>query len=428
MSNEQILGKVLIVDDNQTSIQLLNELLQHHCYETDTATNGKSVLRKVLFNEPELILLDVMMPHMDGFEVCSILKGNEKTQEIPIIFMTALDEPAHKVRGLSLGAVDYITKPFQKAEVLARIHTHISLYRLNQEIKQQSLALTQALAEKDRAFEELQRTQMQLIQQEKMSALGQLVSGLAHEINNAIGIIHSNIPHISSYTEDLLTLVASYQTSYPHPNPQITAILKELELEFVEEDLRRILDSMDKGSDRIQHIMGALKSFSHLDEVGIKSVDLCQGMDITLEILQSRLINADQQQPAIKIDKHYESIPLVRCDPADLNQVFMHLLNNAIDAIERRYHHQLQTRETIYPGKIKITIAHRKEYVTINIEDNGDGIKQEHQQKLYDPFFSTKQIGTGKGLGLAATHWLIVNKHRGKSLVIPPRVKPLTLR
>jgi signal transduction histidine kinase len=187
-----------------------------------------------------------------------------------------------------------------------------------------------------------------------------------------------------------------------------------MELDFLEDDLRRILDSMDKGSDRIQHIMEALKSFSHLDEVGIKSVDLCQGMDTTLEILQSRLINADQRQPEIKIDKHYQSIPLVRCDPADLNQVFMHLLNNAIDAIERRYQHQLQTAETIYPGKITITIVHCREYVTIEIEDNGDGIKQEHQQKLYDPFFSTKQIGTGNGLGLAAAHWLIVNKHKGK--------------
>ena len=200
--------KILIVDDNPTNLKVLSDALRDQGRTTLVATDGESAIEQVDYALPDLILLDVMMPGIDGFETCRQLKANPRTQRLPIIFMTALSDPVDKVKGLELGAVDYITKPFQHEEVLARIKLHLNLFYLNNRLEQRVLERTQAL---EGSLNQLQTAQLQLIQSEKMSVLGQLVAGIGHEINNPIGCIDGNIKHAVSHIQDLLGLISLYQ-------------------------------------------------------------------------------------------------------------------------------------------------------------------------------------------------------------------------
>ena len=205
------------------------------------ATDGESAIEQVDYALPDLILLDIMMPGIDGFETYRQLKANPRTQRLPIVFMTALSDPVDKVKGLELGAVDYIIKPFQHEEVLARIKLHLNLFYLNNRLEQRVLERTQEL---EGSLNQLQTAQLQLIQSEKMSVLGQLVAGIGHEINNPIGCIDGNIKHAVSHIQDLLGLISLYQEIYPTPDPQITTRLEEIEVDYLAEDLPKLLKSI----------------------------------------------------------------------------------------------------------------------------------------------------------------------------------------
>jgi signal transduction histidine kinase len=256
---------------------------------------------------------------------------------------------------------------------------------------------------------ELQRTQAQVIQNEKMSSLGQLVAGVAHEINNPVNFIHGNLTHVEDYSRDLLEMIQLYQHHYPNPVPDIQTKAADLDLDFIREDFPNTLSSMKMGTDRIRAIVLSLRNFSRLDEAEIKAVDLHEGIDSTLLILQHRL-NATSDRPAIQVIKDYAQLPLVECYPGQLNQVFMNILANGIDALEEREKQSLQEN----PSQITIRTSVIDGWAQIEISDNGCGIPPEIQPKIFNPFFTTKPIGKGTGMGMSISYKIITEKHHGK--------------
>ncbi len=286
--------------------------------------------------------------------------------------------------------------------------------------------LAQAQANRlETALHELQRTQFQLIQSEKMSSLGQLVAGVAHEINNPINFIYGNLSHAEAYTWDLLSLVNLYQQFFPAPPPEIEAQIESIDLDFLTADLPRLINSMQVGADRIREIVKSLRTFSRLDEAEMKAVDIHAGIDSTLMILQSRL-KANTKRPAIELLKEYGALPQVECFPGQLNQVFMNLLTNAIDALEELNVDRMPienstqtnpppTREQPVPPRIRIsTQVVEENRIAISITDNGSGMTHEVCSHMFNPFFTTKPIGKGTGLGLPICHSIVVEKHKGE--------------
>ncbi|MBE9077849.1 CBS domain-containing protein [Romeria aff. gracilis LEGE 07310] len=262
-------------------------------------------------------------------------------------------------------------------------------------------------------LETLQNTQAQLIQQERMAGLGQLVAGIAHEINNPVNFIHGNLTPASQYVHDLLGLIAQFQQQYPNPTPIIQAEMDAIELDFLTEDFPKLLDSMQVGTERIREIVKSLRNFSRLDEAEFKQVDVHEGIDSTLMILHSRL-KERAGHPGIRVVKAYGELPKVDCFASQLNQVFLNLLSNAIDAVEN--HDQQRSLEAIQaePGTIRITTeVTDQNWVCIRIADNGPGIPENIRAQVFDPFFTTKPVGQGTGLGLSISYQIVQDKHSG---------------
>jgi signal transduction histidine kinase len=269
-------------------------------------------------------------------------------------------------------------------------------------------------AELKNTLAELQRTQAQVVQSEKMSSLGQLVAGVAHEINNPVNFIHGNLNHVQIYTQDLLRFVQLYEQHNPNPVSEIQTAAEDIDLKFLQEDLPKLLASMKLGTDRIRQIVLSLRNFSRMDEAEYKAVDLHDGIDSTLLILQHRL-KATSDRPEIEIIQDYATLPLVECYAGQLNQVLMNILVNSIDAIEENAAKHTYQELKDNPGRITIrTSVIDAAWVEVAIVDNGGGIPQEVQQRIFDPFFTTKPIGKGTGMGMSISYQIITEKHNGK--------------
>jgi len=414
---------ILVIDDNPTNLGVLYGALSSTGHDILVEMDGRSGLTQAQKNPPDLILLDVMMPGIDGFETCRLLKADPSLREIPVIFMTALSDAVDKVKGLKLGAVDYITKPFQQDEVVARIDVHLQLRKMRLELARQNEKLEQKVQERtaklSKALDDLREAQTQLVQTEKMSSLGQLVAGVAHEINNPVNFIHGNLEHISDYAQNLLELICLYQQRCPSNDPEIQEFLEELDLEFVVDDVPKTLSSMKLGVDRIRQIVKSLRNFSRLDEAIMKPVNIHDGIDSTLLILQHRLKARAGKLP-IEVFKDYGNLPNIECYAGQLNQVLMNIINNAIDALQEKEDWQssnsaLSNSVDRTPSSISIrTQAVSPDWIRIVIEDNGLGIDEANKAKIFDPFFTTKPVGKGTGLGLSIGYKIVTEKHGGR--------------
>jgi two-component system NtrC family sensor kinase len=331
-------------------------------------------------------------------------------------------------RSLELSSEELLTANTQLQQLIKSVEVQV------ESRTQELLAANAALA---KALEKLKATQMQLIQTEKMSSLGQLVAGVAHEINNPINFIYGNLEHAEGYINDLLELIAVYQQWVPPTIPEIQHKSQAVDLDFIQHDLPRLLASMEHGTDRIREIVMALRTFSRMDESDLKYVDIHQGIKSTILILESKLKAAGNSRP-IDIVCQYGDLPNVECYAGQLNQVFMNLLSNAIDALHDKQwatneqHYRFDTLDLNHLDKLNLPPALAEiqgqdspmiliqsqqlvdDHVRISIADNGPGISPQHQQRLFDPFFTTKPVGQGTGLGLSISYQLITERHRGR--------------
>ncbi|WP_448267206.1 hybrid sensor histidine kinase/response regulator [Nostoc sp. DSM 114159] len=402
---------ILVVDDTTTNLEIVFDILTNVGFKVIAENDGERALKQVEYQLPDLILLDVMMPGIDGFETCKRLKANSATCDIPVIFMTANSDTHSKVKGLNIGAVDYITKPFHQEELLARIKTHLQLRNLTKTLEKRVLERTSALS---RALKDLQESQLQLVQTEKMSALGQLVAGVAHEINNPVGFIHGNLGHASVYFQNMINIIDLYQEHYPNPVLEIQEEIAAIDLKYILADLPNLISSMKEGVQRIRNISTSLRTFSRADSDRKVYCNIHDGIDSTIMILKHRL-KASEDRPDIQVIRDYDILPELECFIGQLNQVFMNLLANAIDALEESNVGLTYMEIEANPNQILIqtTLTEDKNYILIRIKDNGVGMSADVQKKIFDYLFTTKPVGQGTGLGLSIARQIVVEKHGG---------------
>ncbi len=298
--------------------------------------------------------------------------------------------------GLGTGGIVLLLRPLS-GQVLIKTHE-----------------LEQQIREKTAAIEELKNTQTQLIQTEKMSGLGQLVAGVAHEINNPVSFIYGNLKHAEEYIQNLMELIQLYQNTDANSPTDIEEYIEEIDLEFLKADLPKLLNSMKEGATRIRDIVRSLQNFSRTDEAGIKPVDVHEGIESTLLILQHRL-KAQSNRSGIQITKKYGELPPLECNVNQINQVFMNILANAIDALDCYKQQQTSCECKANSGAIQITTEFlESKWVAVRIADNGPGITQTLRDRVFEPFFTTKPVGQGTGLGLSISYQIIVEQHGGK--------------
>lgn len=409
------MSKILVVEDDSTTRLFLKRDLQLEGYQVVVAKDGAEGLLQAQQLQPNLIICDWVMPLMDGVEVCRQVKADPQLATTFFILLTSREAIADRVAGLDAGADEFLSKPIDPKELQARVRAGLRQYQLTQE-------LSQANQQLNLAMQELQQTQTRLIQSEKMSSLGQMVAGMAHEINNPVTFIYGNLSHASIYIQNLLDLVSLYQKHYPNPDAEIKQQSTIIDLDFLVQDLPNLLSSMKTGAQRIYQIVQDLRNFSRLDEAEMKLANLHEGIDNTLNLLKHRL-HANGNGSIIQVIKEYGNLPLVECYPKQLNQVFLNILTNAIDFLEEETEPLVVGSKpessplptSYYPlPTIRIQTEVLDNNIQIKIADNGPGMTAEVHQKLFDPFFTTKPVGKGTGMGLSISYQIVVQRHGGQ--------------
>lgn len=402
---------ILIVDDVPDNIRFLSNFLMGKGYAVRKATSGRSAIKAIESLVPDLVLLDIMMDGMDGYEVCKWIKDESCAQDIPVIFLSAGDSINEKVKAFQIGGSDYITKPFYLEEVLARIETQLTISRLQKQLEQQNVQLHSAL-------ENLQKNQEHLIQTEKMATLKKIVAGVSHEVNNPLSFILCNIDPARHYLADFADLVNRYQTLHDlkkirdDGSPQVSEpseLGRAIDFSFIIQDFNRLLNSIENGADRIYRVTQSLKNFTHLDETGLKKLDINQNLEHTLNLLQDRLSN---QGHLIQVQREYGEVPLIDGYPDQICQVFFNILVNAIEAVVDKFGQG--TSQDVSPMITITTAALEDHSVRIRIHDNGIGIPEMNHSRIMQPFFTTRPAGHGLGLGLVTCKRIIEEVHGGR--------------
>jgi signal transduction histidine kinase len=409
---------ILVVDDTRLNLMVLSQMLKERYQVLQASCGTEALALAAATPTPDLVLLDVMMPGMDGYEVLQELRANPATSEIPVIFITALAADDNEERGLTLGAADYVTKPVRPAILLARVRNQLELKHTRDELRRQNQTLDLHVKDRTAALEiehenlksalrhqrelnhKLEDAQNQLLQSEKMASLGQLAAGVAHELNNPISFVHSNLGTLEGYLKDLFEIFDAWEyaaTSSPAPEDfsQVMQLKQQKDFDFIKQDIFQLMNESKDGLNRVRKIVQDLKDFSRVGETNWLWSDLHAGLDSTLNIVWNEL------KYKCTVTKHYApDLPQIRCLPSQLNQVFMNLLVNAAHSIERQ-------------GEITVTTERfGSDAIRIHISDTGTGIAPEHLQHIFEPFFTTKPVGKGTGLGLSLA-WGIVGKHHG---------------
>ena len=363
---------ILIVDDEPLNIETLTDLLEDD-YRLIAVRSGEQALKRAA-TIPDLILLDVMMPGMDGYEVCRRLKADAATANIPVIFVTAMNEDADETTGLGLGAADYIRKPFSPPIVLARIRTHLSLKKAN---------------------EELWQRRFQLIQAQKLESVGHLAMGIAHEINTPIQYIQSNLEYLLASCTDLFAFLDK-----AGPSEETASLCKPDEIEMTRREAPMVIDEALSGITRISKIVQAMMAFSVPGSKGLQDVDINRTLDSAITVSHNEWSHVSEL--TTDFDK---GMPIVRCRVAEINQALLNLIVNAAQAIRERSGEE---------GKIKVSTHAKDSHVLIRIADNGVGISEENRDQVFSPFFTTRDVGEGTGLGLTIAHDIVVKRHGGE--------------
>jgi signal transduction histidine kinase len=391
--------EIVVAEDNADMRKLLRFLLGRE-FRVRVTRNGREALEAVRARPPELVLTDVMMPVMSGTELCRALKEDPETQGIPVILVTSKAEREMKIEGLELGADDYLTKPFHPRELLARVRGLVRVRTLQKELARRNYELEGTNAELGTTLEKLRQAQAQLVHREKMASVGQLVAGIAHEINNPVNFIQGNLFYLEEYTQALRTLIEGYEALLcdREAAESLSELRKEGDVDRILEDLESVFDGCREGVERTTSLVRDLRTFSRLDRPDRVRVDLHATLDSTLNLLRGRLTG-------IEVVRDYGDIPEIESFAGQLGQVFMNLLANAADALGRSGTIRIRTRSVAGEGP-------DAERVSIEIEDDGEGIGSEHLERIFDPFFTTKEVGQGTGLGLAVTYG-IVERHGG---------------
>ncbi|MGL4503819.1 MAG: ATP-binding protein [Planktothrix sp.] len=451
MMSESALTTILIIDNRSIDLHILLDLLSQKRVNLWSVNLDKSAVSMEESSLADLIFIAVSMPGENEFLFCQQLQSSGLN--IPIILITNSQEKETIKTWLSLGVMDYLFTCLETEEFLLKVTNYFRMAEARKEIRQsydllqeqleieikeklqiekinhqlemavessaQALKISIAESENNKialehCLNQIKIIQTQLVNNEKMSILGQMLAGIAHEINNPVNFIYGNLAYVQEYTDNLLNIFELYQRYYSNPHPVIKQQVEAVELNFILEDLPKMLESMQVGAERIREIVLSLRSFARQDDSKMKATNLHEGIDSTLMILQNRL-KRKQDHPAIHVVKEYSSsLPLVECYGGEMNQVFMNILANAIDAIEENNQQKNIEELQINPGRILIkTDIINDHNVTIKISDNAGGMAEEILNNLFEPFFTTKPVGKGTGIGLSICKNIVMEKHQG---------------
>lgn len=394
-------AKILVVDDEPDLKTLIQQKFRKNIRQGEFlfifASNGVEALEQVQENlDIDLVLTDINMPQMDGLTLLSKFKTIKAFFKTVVV--SAYGDMENIRMAMNAGAYDFLTKPLNLQDL------EITFQKTLQEVR--SLKESQ---------NQLQLAQAQLIESEKMSVIGQMFAGIAHEINNPVSSVSANSVYVQNYTQDFIHLLQLYQKKFPEPGEEISAKIDAIDLDYLLEDISKIFEALLEGTKRIHEITTSLKTFARADSVHKSPFNIHAGIDSTLLILKHRL-KANPYRPDIEIMKQYENLPLIFCYPGQLNQVFMNLIGNAIDALEesnggRTYAEIQATPNTI---AIQTQLAEDGSSIAISITDNGSGMSTEVKSRIFDRLFTTKPIGRGTGLGLAISRQIIEENHGGR--------------
>lgn len=363
-------------------------------------SNPTQAIPQAIALSPTVILLDMVMPDIDGIMLLRWFRSHPATRDIPIVMLSSKEEAKLKADAFAAGANDYLIKLPDPIELIARIRYHSQAYNNLKALTNATITAQLQTQKLEHTIKQLQATQVQLVQTEKMSGLGRIVAGLAHELNNPINFINGNFKHLSTYIESLVELINLYQQEYPESTDTLQEKIADINLEFILDDIPKVLSSMKIGTERISETVISLRNFSRLDQAGKKTVNIHDGIESTILLLKHRI------RQDIQIIREYGELPLIECYPAEINQVFMNILNNAIDAVIEEHDKSKEKQILI---KTEITALQK---VKITVIDSGVGIKPEIQNKIFDPFFTTKPVNKGIGLGLSISYQ-IIKEHQG---------------